>query len=225
MAMRLRHPIDFDAIDSQPVDLVFVLLLPAVAEREPARDPQGLERLLVARQQTGDVEGMVTRKIDVKQGTAIFLPLLNNEWDNVGFAPGNHLKGTPGGALSIPEMYDLAAGTLDQATGLVARITPANADFSEPTGETVLLGYERLLSPVFSYKLPKTKNIYQFNGFNVSGAIAPAVADGYWSFIPGDALPAGNYVLEFGGSEPFVGADGLTHTFTEAITYHITVVP
>jgi PTS system nitrogen regulatory IIA component len=34
MAVRLRNPIDFDAIDSQPVDLVFVLLLPTSAERE-----------------------------------------------------------------------------------------------------------------------------------------------------------------------------------------------
>ena len=29
------------------------------ADREPARDPQDLERLLVARQRSGDVEGMV----------------------------------------------------------------------------------------------------------------------------------------------------------------------
>ena len=29
------------------------------AEREPARDPQDLERLLVLRQQAGDIEGMV----------------------------------------------------------------------------------------------------------------------------------------------------------------------
>jgi hypothetical protein len=171
----------------------------------------------------GDVLGEVTRTITVKQGTAIFLPLLNNEWDNVGFGPGEHHKGTPGGAQSVPEMYALAAGTLDEATDLVAQITPANGDFSEPTGDTVSMEVERLVSPVFSYKLPKTNNIYQFNGVNVSGAIAPAVADGYWSFIPGDALPPGNYVLEFGGSEPFVGSDGNTHTFTQAITYHITV--
>jgi len=31
---RLKQPIDFDAIDGQPVDLVFVLLLPAAAEGE-----------------------------------------------------------------------------------------------------------------------------------------------------------------------------------------------
>jgi PTS system nitrogen regulatory IIA component len=30
--VKLRHPIDFDAIDGQPVDLVFVLLLPMTAK-------------------------------------------------------------------------------------------------------------------------------------------------------------------------------------------------
>jgi len=34
MAVRLRNQIDFDAIDGQPVDLVFLLLLPTSAERE-----------------------------------------------------------------------------------------------------------------------------------------------------------------------------------------------
>jgi PTS system nitrogen regulatory IIA component len=34
MAVRLRHPIDFDSIDGQPVDLVFLLLLPTSVERE-----------------------------------------------------------------------------------------------------------------------------------------------------------------------------------------------
>jgi PTS system nitrogen regulatory IIA component len=32
---RLRKPIEFDAIDDQPVDVVFFLLLPAAAESEP----------------------------------------------------------------------------------------------------------------------------------------------------------------------------------------------
>jgi PTS system nitrogen regulatory IIA component len=31
---RLKQPIEFDAIDGQPVDIVFVLLLPAAAETE-----------------------------------------------------------------------------------------------------------------------------------------------------------------------------------------------
>jgi PTS system nitrogen regulatory IIA component len=31
---KLKQPIEFDAIDGQPVDIVFVLLLPAAAETE-----------------------------------------------------------------------------------------------------------------------------------------------------------------------------------------------
>jgi hypothetical protein len=191
---------------------------------QPYSDLLFLCGTFIAQQEVnGDVLGEVTRKITVKQGTAIFFPLLNNEWDNVGAAPGQHLQGKPGGALSIPQMRALAAGTLDEATGLVAQLTPANSDFSEPTGDTVNLDIARLVSPVFSYKLPRADNLYQNAGVNVSGAIAPAVADGYFAFIPGNALPPGNYVLEFGGSEPFVGSDNQTHTFSEAITYHITV--
>ena len=52
---KLKPPIDFDAIDGQPVDLVFVLLLPATAEGEQLgalacaarklRSPDALTRL------------------------------------------------------------------------------------------------------------------------------------------------------------------------------------
>jgi PTS system nitrogen regulatory IIA component len=54
-ALRLRQPIDFDAIDGKPVDLVFLLLLPAAAAGEQLsalasvarklRDPVSLRRL------------------------------------------------------------------------------------------------------------------------------------------------------------------------------------
>jgi nitrogen PTS system EIIA component len=52
---KLKQPIDFDAIDGQPVDIVFVLLLPAAAETEALgalalvaralRSPENLVRL------------------------------------------------------------------------------------------------------------------------------------------------------------------------------------
>lgn len=35
MLMRLRKPIDFDAVDGEPVDLVFLLLLPESPDSEP----------------------------------------------------------------------------------------------------------------------------------------------------------------------------------------------
>ena len=53
---RLTHAIDFEAIDDQPVDLVFLLLLPDVSEDAHAlacvartfRDPQTLQRIRAA---------------------------------------------------------------------------------------------------------------------------------------------------------------------------------
>jgi len=52
---RLRHPIDFDAIDGQPVDVVFLLLLPAASQLDQLnalaavarklRDPDVLRKL------------------------------------------------------------------------------------------------------------------------------------------------------------------------------------
>ena len=84
----------------------------------------------------------------------------------------------------------------------------------------------RLQSPPFAYNVPATDNLYLYFGISgVSGEVAPAVSDGYWSYIPGTgagSLAPGNYVLQFGGSFP-INDQG--NTFTEAITYHITVTP
>jgi nitrogen PTS system EIIA component len=56
--VRLKNPIEFDAIDGRPVDLVFLLMLPATSQLEQLnalaavarrlRDPQVLEDLRVA---------------------------------------------------------------------------------------------------------------------------------------------------------------------------------
>lgn len=56
---RLKQPLEFDAIDGQPVDLVFVLLLPAAVENEALaalalvartlRSPENLARLRAAK--------------------------------------------------------------------------------------------------------------------------------------------------------------------------------
>ena len=55
MLVRLKRPMDFDAIDSKPVDIVFLLLLPAAPEGDQfqalasvarkLRDPSALRRL------------------------------------------------------------------------------------------------------------------------------------------------------------------------------------
>ena len=66
---RLQHPIDFDAIDGRPVDLVFFLLLPEVHPGEQLnvlacvarklRDPAAASRMRAAPDTAGLYRGMV----------------------------------------------------------------------------------------------------------------------------------------------------------------------
>lgn len=171
----------------------------------------------------GDVLGKVTRSISVKQGTAFFFPLLNSEIDNVCGRPrlgGPCFPGQPfPNNLGVPKLGALAAAMQDTATGLYARLTPTNKQFI-PTGPAGNVVYARLRSPPFSFTLPKTDNIYQFFAINVTGTVAPAVADGYYSLIPGTLAP-GCYLLEFGGTLPI----SATNVFRLEITYRIIVTP
>jgi PTS system nitrogen regulatory IIA component len=43
---RLREPIDFEAIDGQPIDIVFLLLLPAASQLEQLNAPAAVARKL-----------------------------------------------------------------------------------------------------------------------------------------------------------------------------------
>jgi len=179
--------------------------------------------------QNGDVLGEVTRSLSVKRGTAFFFPLLNGEYDNVCGRPnlGGNCFETDRfpQVFGVPELRALVAALEDLATGLNATLTPTDSGFETPTGPTVNVGYARLQSPPFSYTLPATDNLYQSSEIDVSGRVAPAVADGYYSFITGtgaNSLAPGYYVLHFGGGVP-INDQG--NTFTEAITYHITVTP
>jgi PTS system nitrogen regulatory IIA component len=59
LLVKLKQPVEFDAIDGQPVDIVFVLLLPAAVENEALaalalvartlRSPENLARLRAAK--------------------------------------------------------------------------------------------------------------------------------------------------------------------------------
>jgi nitrogen PTS system EIIA component len=44
--VRLRQPIDFNAIDSQPVDLLFLLLLPVTSDKEQLNALASVSRIL-----------------------------------------------------------------------------------------------------------------------------------------------------------------------------------
>jgi len=175
----------------------------------------------VTQTQNGDVIGQVTRSITVQQGTSLFFPVINSEWDNVCNKP--HLGGNCFGVqpfpivLGVPQLKVLASDPLKSVTALQSTLTPTNSSFN-PIGPAENLGTPRLQSPPFSFTLPATHNLYQSFGFDVSGTIAPAVSDGYYSFVRG--LAPGYYVLRFGGSYT---TNSQGNTFTEDITYQITV--
>ena len=156
---------------------------------------------------TGDILGQVTRTISIKEGTSLFFPLIDAEWDNVLTTPhlGGVVLGHPSG---VPVLKQVVAASVDSTTGLFATLNSSSVPFP------------RLRSGAFAFRLPATDNLYQFFGVNVSGTVAPAVSDGFFSFI--HSLAAGNYVLRFGGQFPI---DNAGHQFIEDITYNITVTP
>jgi hypothetical protein len=169
----------------------------------------------------GNVVGEVTRTITIKQGTGVFFPIINTEWDNSLATP--HLGGPPPKGqkvLGVPQLQALAAAQVANVTGLFATLTPTDQTFTQ-AGRPIDLGSTRLVSPPFGYTLPAKDNLAQYFGINISGQVAPACSDGYWSGFPGTVAP-GYYLLRFGGTVPL---DNMGHTFTERITYQIIIAP
>jgi len=169
---------------------------------------------------------LVTRTITVKEGTALFFPLINSEADNVCGRP--NLGGNCFGSdrfpanLGEPRLQALAAGLADPATGLFATLTPTDENFNQ-TGTATNLAYARVPSNPFAFRLPISDNLYQAQGVNVSGKVAPGVADGFYSRIGAGQLTEGNYLLKFGGKIPLSSKPG--NFFIQDITYQLTVNP
>jgi hypothetical protein len=148
------------------------------------------------------LQASVTRTITIPTGTRLFFPLLNTEWDNVGVDP----------PFSIEQLRALAAFGVDQVTSLYAALD------GEPLQD---LFHCRTKSPVFGYVMPSTDNLYQFFGYDFSGAAYPAVADGYYLLLK--PLKQGPHVLKFGGTTNVLDANGAPAVFALDITYYITV--
>jgi hypothetical protein len=159
-----------------------------------------------------NVSGAATRTITVPAGKPLFFPILNIEWDNVLFRPpylgGPIIPPPQPNPLSVPELYALAADSIGLTTELHATV--------DGCAIPNLFSYRAKSAP-FNFTLPATDNIYQFFGVDISGAVAPAVTDGYWLLLA--PLPAGNHTINFGGTT------GPPVNFTLDITYYITVTP
>jgi hypothetical protein len=89
------------------------------------------------------------------------------------------------------------------------------------TGAVTHSGEEREIfrtkSPAFDYTVPDGNSLYDYFdliGPQFEGRIKPAVADGYWAYIP--PLLPGDYILEFGGRNPPL-------LFELNVTYFLTI--
>ena len=122
--------------------------------------------------------GTATRQITIPQGTPLFGPVINVEWDNIGADD----------PLTVPELRDVAAAMMDSVEEVDLILD------GQPRPDLV----DRITSPVFSYDLPAEDNIYQFFGVDVSGRIKPAVSDGFWFYIP--PLAKGTHTLVIHGA-------------------------
>lgn len=85
---------------------------------------------------TGDVIGSEDRDISVRQNAALFFPLINTEYDNIGCTP--HLAAPGIGCLfahvaGFAQLQVAATAAMDAASLLFATWTPTNSNF-QPIG-------------------------------------------------------------------------------------------
>ena len=144
---------------------------------------------------TGTFGGDVTRTVTVPEGKALFFPIFNSEVDNAV---------DPATDYGVPKLKSLAKAQIDAATELEATFD----------GEPVT--YFRSTSPTFDYTVPDENSIYDFFGLagpQFEGRIKPAVADGYWAYIPPPT--PGTHTLEIHSAS--------SAGFSLNVTYHLTV--
>jgi len=154
----------------------------------------------------GHLIGVATRNITVPPGKALFFPILNWEDDNVG-------RDVP---LTIEQLWVEIKGLQDGATNMTCEIDGRPV---EGLSNGLTTPY-RVQSPVFSYWLPPADNFYQFSGYDLSGTIYPAIADGVFLMLT--PLSPGQHTLHFSGD--LVDSANFPY-LTLDITYHITVDP
>lgn len=132
----------------------------------------------------GNYIGIANRSCRIPEGTTLFFPILNAEWDIIG-PDGKPLD------ITVGEMRKAAKDQMDTATDLAARID------GWPVQK---LARYRVTSPVFGFTFPKY-NMYRYFGYPVrAGTYYPAVADGYFLMLA--PLPVGKHTISFQGATP-----------------------
>lgn len=156
--------------------------------------------------------GTRVRNCTIPEGTALYFPIVNAWADNSDCPnPDNFTEA---------ELRGFARGIQDQANGMSCTIDGvAVAGLDDPTNTPY-----RVQSPVFDYLLPAVHNLLYdvlgatcyTNDTGVPLGVTGAVADGVFLMLP--PLSVGSHTIHF------TGAVGNPASFTEDITYNITVV-
>jgi hypothetical protein len=139
----------------------------------------------------GTFGGDVTRIVTVPRGKTLFFPVVNFEADNAVAPPTSY---------TVPQLRAIAASNIGAVTSTFAELNGAPVEIF------------RTKSPTFAYTLPAENSIYDYFGLfgpQFEGTVRPAVSDGYWAVIP--PLPAGDYMLEFGGANSFGFSTDVTY--------------
>lgn len=163
----------------------------------------------------------VTRQVKIPSGTALLIPIANVEWDEYGYAS----------FQDVSVLRGVAKGYIDQIETIYLKVD----NKVDLTTKEDFASY-RVTSPVFSYTMPATDNMYGLNctsgssdpicdvsfpnlkwANNTHTAVTayPVVGDGYYIMLA--PLSVGSHVIQFGFNNP--GIFGLD------IKYDITVVP
>lgn len=146
------------------------------------------------------------RVVNVPAGKALFFPILNTEWDNLGVEP----------PLSEKELRDIIEAQMDSGENMVAEVDGVPIKDLE----SALTTPYRVISPVFTYRIP-SDNIYKLFGINLPAQDVPgAVGDGVYLMLA--PLPVGQHKIHFKGDFPITAPYG---AFALDITYTINVVP
>lgn len=125
----------------------------------------------------GAFGGDVTRTVAVPGGKALFFPIINHTADNAFDPPTDY---------TVPTLKAMVKASIDATTELTA------------TFDGKALAIFRAASPTFDYTVPDENSIYDYFGLvgpQFEGRVKPAVADGYWAYIPPPS--PGPHVLMF----------------------------
>jgi len=145
----------------------------------------------------GTFGGSVIRNVTVPKGKALFFPIINIEVDNAV----DPLPPTP---YTVPQLKAQAKANIDSVTSKSATLDGQPVEIFRST------------SPTFDYTVPDQNSIYDYFGSvgsQFEGQIKPAVADGYWAYIP--PLTPGQHVLKFASTN--------SSGFQLDVTYNLTI--